>query len=149
MAGGWVSVSGLVVRALAAGSIHKERELATGGPYRIIRHPLYVGSFLVGMGLALAGRRWWLPLAFVALFFWMYGRTIRAEEARLEGLFGPAYREYQRRVPAFLPRIDRRSPSVDGPGFRSWLYWRNKEWQTAVGTFTGYGLLWARMWLLG
>jgi protein-S-isoprenylcysteine O-methyltransferase Ste14 len=144
-----VSLSGLFLRAFAAGSIHKDRELATGGPYRFIRHPLYFGSFLLGLGLALAGGRWWLPVLFVGLFVWLYGRAIEAEERELESQFGEEFARYRGRVPAFLPRVHVRRSTASSPGFRSWLYWRNKEWQAALGTVIGFGLLWARMHFLG
>jgi protein-S-isoprenylcysteine O-methyltransferase Ste14 len=149
LVGGCVSLLGLGLRAYASGCILKEEELATGGPYGLVRHPLYIGSFLVGLGLGVASGRWWLLLGFMASFFWVYGRTIRAEEAHLEALFGASYRRYRREVPAVLPRFRGRSEFRSGGGFRPWLYWRNNEWQAAVGTLAGYALLWARMWFLG
>ncbi len=149
LGGALISLLGLGLRAFAAGSIHKDQKLATGGPYRIIRHPLYLGSFLVGFGFALASGRWWLLLVFMLLFLGLYGRTIRAEEATLEALFGPEYWRYRGEVPPFFPRLGGRHDLPRGPGFRSWLFWHNKEWQAALGTLSGYGLLWIRMWLLG
>lgn len=149
LTGALLSLLGLLLRASAAGSIHKDRELATGGPYHRLRHPLYVGSFFVGFGLALAGGRWWfLPLFFV-LFLWLYSRTIRAEEERLTRHFGEAYEIYRRRVPAFLPRLRASPPAHSSPGFRWELYARNREWQAALGTAAAYGLLWIRSWLPG
>lgn len=126
--------------------------MAVGGPYSLVRHPLYVGSFLVGTGLAWASGQWWLLLLFFVFFAWLYGTTISREEAKLEGLFGDEYLDYRRRVPPLLPRISGRptGPDPEGTGvegFRPWLYWRNKEWQAAAGTLAGYGLLLARMWL--
>jgi hypothetical protein len=133
---------------MAAGSIHKDRELAAGGPYRLIRHPLYLGTFLTGLGLALAGGRWWLPVLFMVLFAWLYGRAIEAEERELASRFGVVFERYREEVPAFLPRVPGRKPTVSSPGFRPWLYWRNKEWQAALGTVIAFGLLWVRMHLL-
>jgi hypothetical protein len=147
--GALISLSGLLLRALAAGSIHKDRELATGGPYNRLRHPLYLGSFLLGLGLALAGRRWWFPILFLGLFVWLYRRTIQAEEAVLMRRFGEDYESYRRQVPAFAPRFRPFVPSNPSPGFRFWLYLRNKEWQTALGALVGYGILWVSMSLLG
>jgi protein-S-isoprenylcysteine O-methyltransferase Ste14 len=149
LVGACVSLLGLCLRAFASGCIHKEEELATGGPYGIVRHPLYVGSFLVGFGLSLASGRGWLVVAFAVSFFWLYGRTVRAEEEKLEALFGESFQRYRRDVPAFLPSLRCPAGFQDGRGFQPWLYWRNKEWQAAVGTLAGYGLLWARMWLSG
>lgn len=157
-AGGVCSLSGLLLRAAAAGSIHKERSLAVGGPYAHLRHPLYLGSFFTGLGLALAGGRWFFPPVFLLLFIWVYGRAIRAEDRTMETLFGDSYRRYRREVPAFVPRLRRHkvsvggavgdggSVSVSGPGLG--LYLRNKEWQAALGTAAGFGLLWAKAALL-
>jgi len=147
--GGLISFSGLLLRAWAAGSIHKDRELATGGLYGRLRHPLYSGSFLLGFGLALAGGRWWIPALFVGLFFWVYRRTVRAEEEALAGRFGEAYQNYRTQTPAFLPHFRHLSPINPGPGFQFGLFLRNKEWQAWLGTLIGYGLLWARMCVSG
>jgi hypothetical protein len=154
LVGGGVSLCGLLLRAAAAASIHKERSLAVGGPYAHLRHPLYLGSFLVGLGLAVAGGRWLFPPVFVALFLRVYGRAIHVEEQTLALLFGDSYRHYRGEVPAFIPRLRAYRPppgggpgeagalSVSGPGLR--LYLRNKEWQAALGTAAGFGLLWAK-----
>ena len=45
-----VSLMGLSIRAWAAGHIRKEKELAVTGPYRYTRNPLYLGSFILGLG---------------------------------------------------------------------------------------------------
>jgi protein-S-isoprenylcysteine O-methyltransferase Ste14 len=149
LVGAVVSFPGLLLRGLAAGSIHKDQELATGGPYRHLRHPLYLGSFLLGLGLALAGGRWWFPFLFSCLYFFLYRRTIRAEEVGLESLFGEEYVAYRESVPAFVPRPRGHDPPTSSPGFRHRLYRRNKEWQAAAGAAVGFGLLWVRMHILG
>ena len=143
------SLPGLLLRARAAGSIEKDRELATGGPYNRLRHPLFLGSFLLGLGLALAGGRGWFPILFSGLFVWLYHRTIRAEEAELMRRFGGDYEAYRKEVPAFVPRFRPFISPNPSPGFRFRLYRRNKEWQAALGALIGFGLLWAKMSLLG
>jgi hypothetical protein len=145
LVGALFSLSGLLLRGLAAGFIFKDRELAMGGPYSRLRHPLYLGSFLLGFGLALAGGRWWMPLLFSGLFVWLYHRTILAEEAGLVDLFGEDYRTYKRQVPALVPRLSRNGVPTPSPGFRIGLYLRNQEWQAALGALVGYWLLWVRM----
>jgi len=148
LVGALVSLSGLLLRGLAAGFIHKDRELATGGPYSRIRHPLYVGSFLLGLGLALAGGRWGFPLLFSGLFIWLYSRTVGAEEKELELRFGEHYESYRGQVSALIPRLRCFHTHTPSPGFRFRLYRRNKEWQAALGALVGYGLLWVRMSLI-
>jgi len=159
LAGAVFSLSGLVLRGVAAGAIDKDKVLATEGVYARLRHPLYLGSFLVGLGLAMGGGRWWILALYPGLFAWVYRRAIAAEEEALGFLFGEAYGEYRAQVPAFLPRIRRGSarpePSGTEPGsarrsrrgFRLALYMRNREWEAALGTLAGYVLLLARMWV--
>jgi protein-S-isoprenylcysteine O-methyltransferase Ste14 len=68
-----IALLGALVRFYASGFIVKNQELATDGPYRFVRHPLYTGNVLLVVGSAIAGSRWWgLPLA--AVFFWFYYR---------------------------------------------------------------------------
>ncbi len=98
-------VVGAVMRWWAAGCVRKGRALATGGIYAHLRHPLYVGSFVILLGCCLMLQQplLWLvlPTGF-AVFYW---RTLRQEEAALAQKFGDAYRHYARAVPRFLPRL--------------------------------------------
>lgn len=147
-----LALPGLVFRALAAARIHKDRVLATRGPYAHLRHPLYLGSFLVGLGLVVAGGRWLFPPLFVVGFLWLYRRTIEAEERALEERFGEAWRVYRDTVPFLLPRLrgwrngplpaETREPALR-PGLA--LYLRNREWEAALGTGAGFALLWVLM----
>src|SRR5690349_12452641 len=52
--GSAAAFAGEALRVWAAGHVHKSREVTVSGPYRFIRHPLYVGSSIMGAGLALA-----------------------------------------------------------------------------------------------
>lgn len=159
LAGSALSLCGLLLRGFACGSILKDRTLAVGGPYAHLRHPLYLGSFLVGAGLTMAGGRWFFPPLFLALFLWVYGRTIRAEERVLEILFGKPYRDYRARVRGFIPRLHPYRPPggpeswesarVSGSGFSLRLFRRNKEWQASLGTAAGFVLLWVKAVLMG
>src|SRR5689334_8367255 len=63
---------GIVIRALAAGHVKKNRELTTTGPYAYTRNPLYLGSTLIGVGFAVAAHTWWLALALVIMFLAIY-----------------------------------------------------------------------------
>jgi protein-S-isoprenylcysteine O-methyltransferase Ste14 len=148
-AGGLVSLLGLLLRAVAAGSILKDEKLADGGVYGRLRHPLYVGSFFLGLGLSVAAGQWWFPLIFSALFGWTYSLTVRAEERELELRFGEVFRIYRAQVPAYFPRFRFYHTGEPSPGFRAGVYLRNKEWQAALGVGVGYVVLYARMILLG
>ena len=84
---------------LAAG-----HELATGGPYGFLRHPLYMGFNLLALGTAL-----WMPATLVWMGFVLIviGSDLRAraEERILRKAFGSVYLEYCTRVRRFIPGI--------------------------------------------
>lgn len=78
--------------------------LATTGPYAYLRHPQYLGFVLIMFGFLLQ----WptiLTLAMFPVLVWMYTRLARSEEREVSTQFGDSYRQYARRVPAFLPRL--------------------------------------------
>jgi len=139
---------GLLVRGWAAGTIHKERELTTTGPYAHTRNPLYLGSFLLGLGVTLAGGQWWWPLLFLSFYAAVYGRTMVGEAALLTELFGERYRLYAANVPSVLPRLTPwRAPDVEGGGFTFAQYRRNREWEALLGAVAGFGFLAAKLLL--
>ena len=77
--------------------------LATGGPYRRVRHPQYAGFVLILFGFLLQ----WPTILTVAMFpvlVYMYVRLARFEEKESEARFGDAWRRYAARTPAFMPR---------------------------------------------
>jgi protein-S-isoprenylcysteine O-methyltransferase Ste14 len=141
LVGLFFALPGLALRALAAGHIEKDRVLATTGPYAALRHPLYLGSFLVGAGLVVAGGRWLLLPLFLGFLALVYGKTIIAEEAELARLFGDDYREYKTRVPAFVPRL---GGGASG-GFSAGLFLRNREWEAPLGVLGGFLILALKM----
>ena len=142
--GAGVSTAGLALRARAAGSIWKDRKLATTGPYAHTRHPLYMGSFMLGTGVTIAGGQWLFGVAFLAFFFSMYRATVVRETRELEARFGESYRIYTEQVPSVLPRITAYggggSDSSKG-GFERARYMRNREWEAALGAVAAFGLL--------
>src|SRR6184192_3349512 len=103
--GGAVAVMGLALRAWASGYLRKNDELATSGPYAHTRNPLYLGSFLIGLGFSIAAGRLILGAVFAALFLGIYLPVMRVEATTLMELFGEDYRRYAKSVPLFLPRL--------------------------------------------
>src|SRR5215216_5850418 len=65
--GGAIGLLGLLIRAWASGHIDKAATLAISGPYAHTRNPLYLGSFILGLGFTIAAGVWWLALLFIAL----------------------------------------------------------------------------------
>lgn len=94
---------GQIWRIYAAGVIHKNKQLATSGAYSLVRHPLYLGNFLIVVGFTLASGNW-IVVAMVAFFFlFYYPAAIRYEDHKLESIFGDAWREWSRAIPAMFP----------------------------------------------
>jgi protein-S-isoprenylcysteine O-methyltransferase Ste14 len=136
-----VSLAGLVLRAWAAGSLAKNQQLATGGPYAYTRNPLYIGTLLVAAGLAISARSIWLAALFAAVFLFVYLPVIQNEEQHLRSLF-PDYAAYADRVPALWPRLTPVRTENPNP-FRAGLYLRNQEYQAGLGFLAGMlFLLW-------
>src|SRR6266850_209767 len=122
IAGAIVSFFGLALRAWSAGHIRKNDALATSGPYAHTRNPLYLGSFLLGLGFTIASARWPLALLFMALFLGIYFPVMRVEASTLVGLFGRDYERYAADVPLFLPRPTPYSGRNAGSRFDAGLY---------------------------
>lgn len=143
--GGALALAGLAIRGYAAGSLEKNRTLATGGPYAHTRNPLYFGSFIMGAGFAVAGGSWILGGALVIFFFFVYWPVMHREERFLRKEFGEAYEKYASLVPFFIPSW-RRAPE-SGEGFCWRLYRKNREYQAAAGYLAGILFLTLKMLL--
>lgn len=145
VAGAAVVVVGLLLRGWAAGVLEKDRELAISGPYAYTRNPLYMGSFVIGVGGAIAGDSLWFGLLFVAFFTWMYGSAMARESLALTKHFGAGYRDYHDSVPTFLPSATRyRPPStleLRTRSFSAARYLRNREYEALLGALAAFGLL--------
>ena len=79
--------------------------LNTTGIYSIVRNPLYLGNFFMGLGIALFAHLWWLTLIYVLVFWLYYERIIFAEEAYLRNKFGNQYLEWANWTPVFIPKF--------------------------------------------
>ncbi|HMB69807.1 MAG TPA: isoprenylcysteine carboxylmethyltransferase family protein [bacterium] len=110
-----VAMLGQILRAAVIGLVYIRRggkdgkvhadTLVTEGIFAHSRNPLYVGNFLVVLGLLIvlnSPAGWTIGLPGV---LFVYAAITRAEEAFLRGKFGAAYEDYCRRVPRFLPRM--------------------------------------------
>src|SRR5258708_14870098 len=97
--GAIVSVLGLGLRAWSAGHIRKNNVLAISGPYAFTRNPLYLGSFLMGLGFTIASARWPLAILFAAVFLGIYFPVMRVEASTLTELFKDSYAPYAQAVP--------------------------------------------------
>ena len=142
IAGAIVSLIGLLLRAWGSGHLRKNDALATSGPYAYTRNPLYLGSFIMGLGFTIASGQWALGLLFVALFLGIYLPVMRVESTTLAQLFGKAFQEYAQAVPVFLPRLTPyRGSDASRTRFDQHLYMRYREYRAALGLLIAWGLL--------
>lgn len=98
-----VSILGQAIRLWSAGCLHKDERVIDTGPFACTRNPLYVGSFVVGIGHCLMSGLYWSFLL-LPLFWAIYYPTVRHEERFLQTKFGPAFEAYCARVPRIVPR---------------------------------------------
>ena len=96
----WVGVGALVaalgegLRVWAAGHLEKGREITRSGPYRLTRHPLYVGSAVIGVGFVIASASLVVTLIVLGYLAVMLLAAARLEEATLRDRFGEQYDQY-------------------------------------------------------
>jgi protein-S-isoprenylcysteine O-methyltransferase Ste14 len=85
-------------------AIKEDHELITGGPYSMVRHPIYTGLLLAFVGLAVARGEWRsiLGVVIAAGAFW---RKLRTEERWMRERFGDRYQTYSQRVSALIPFV--------------------------------------------
>lgn len=128
-----VALFGVWIRAWAAGHLEKNQKLTTSGPYRWVRNPLYVGTFLAAMGFGIAANQWWLPVLFGIVFVLVYLPAIELEEQKLRELFED-FDAYAASVPLVVPR----GPKIDSPGLFRWgRYLKNEEYNALAGCAVG------------
>ncbi|HEY3884744.1 MAG TPA: isoprenylcysteine carboxylmethyltransferase family protein [Vicinamibacterales bacterium] len=130
LVGACIGVVGEAIRIWAAGHLEKGREVTTSGPYAFMRHPLYLGSSIMGGGVALAARS-----AFVAVLVFFYllvtiTAAVRTEEAHLTMKFGGAYAAYR----------EGEFPSA-WRTFSIERAMRNREYRAALGFLAAIALL--------
>lgn len=129
--GALIAFPGLLIRAWSAGHIRKNKEITVSGPYARTRNPLYLGSFLMGVGFTIAAGVWWLALIFAVLYLGIYLPVMRIEARELTQSFGDEYRKYAEEVPLFIPRLTAYGSS--DRSFDGSLYLKYREYQAAVG----------------
>ena len=100
-------LTGLIIRIWCIFYIgcRKSKEIVTEGPYSICRNPLYIGSFVLAIGVGLCFENLLILLLVPGLIVPVHIFAARMEEAHLESKFGEQYRTYKHEVPRFWPRL--------------------------------------------
>ena len=136
IAGLAIALAGEALRVWAAGHLDKGREVTRSGPYRWTRHPLYVGSSIIALGVVIASRSALVAVIGIAYVGITIPMAIRAEEAFLRRTFGATYDLYQRdEAPPMLRRFSLAHAR------------RNREYRAALGLIGGFAILAAKLLL--
>ncbi len=133
---------GLIVRALAAGHLHKQEVLTMTGPYAYTRNPLYFGSAILTLGAAVAMYSWLSAVVLCAYFALFYSIVMRREEQELHLQHHGAFDDYAKAVPLFFPRLTpAKFAAGAGGSFSVAQYKKNREYRAAVGFLLLLGVL--------
>ena len=97
-----VGYAGASTRARTLGAA---RDLVTTGPYGYVRNPLYLGNFLLSLGVCLLANVYWLVAVLIIGYFFQYLPIIAVEEAYLLESCGSVYQKYREQVPRFMPQF--------------------------------------------
>jgi protein-S-isoprenylcysteine O-methyltransferase Ste14 len=137
-------LAGLVLRSWAAGTLHKWEQLTTVGPYKIIRHPLYVGSFMIMLGFCELIDDPENIFFILGPFLLLYLLKIRSEESKLSQRFGEQWTAYANSTPRFFPR---RLPSNILPNWNLHQWLGNREYRAFGAVLLGLVAIqtWQRM----
>ena len=98
-------LAGTLLRLYASGFISKNQQLATNGPYALVRHPLYTGNILIIIGFSISSGIPWTLVVAVFFFWFYYPPAIEYEDRKLQGLFGTQWEQWSAEVPALLPTL--------------------------------------------
>ncbi|MCB9896346.1 MAG: isoprenylcysteine carboxylmethyltransferase family protein [Planctomycetes bacterium] len=130
-----LALLGLGMRIWSLGYLMKKAELATAGPYGRTRNPLYVGTWLIGCGLALLSA-WPFNLVLFSvynvMFFAVYRLQIGIEEEMLTSIYGEPYKVYCDNVPRFFPQLKAWRVG-DVSSFSLSRAFKNRAWEPVLG----------------
>jgi protein-S-isoprenylcysteine O-methyltransferase Ste14 len=96
---------GLVIRVVSRDwkVAHGKDQLVITGPYAIVRNPMYVGSYFIGLGICMVIGELWFVALFTVAYFAVHGIVVKSEESYLSGFWQDEYRNYMATVPAWIP----------------------------------------------
>jgi protein-S-isoprenylcysteine O-methyltransferase Ste14 len=141
-----LAIVGLALRVWARGHLELRTPLVVSGPYAFARHPLYIGSFCMGLAFTAMIDAPWVVAAFAIGFLLMYVPKGIREERYLRGLHGAAWDAYATRVGPLFPKrhtFDRGvAPSTRRFAWRRVL--RHREYETWAGAAAVCAVLWLR-----
>jgi len=145
----FLSIVGFYIRAVSIGTTPKgtsgrntksqvAESLNSTGIYSMVRHPLYLGNYLMWIGIVCFTFNFYFVIV-VSLAFWLYyERIMFAEERFLERKFGDDYLEWSKSVPAFIPSFKNYIKNVVPFSFKSVL---RREYSGVLATVVGFAFI--------
>lgn len=132
-------ILGPLIRLWASGYLQKNKEVCSKGPYRLVRHPFYLGTllFYLGFFLLLDGLVYGVALFLATLIVVYYPRILYEEEYLLKK-FSKAYIFQKKDVPRFFPFS--RITSLSCADMRGWSWkqaWQNRGFSLLLGAAAG------------
>ena len=127
-----VVLVGMVLRVWAAGYLEKGGELCADGPYRYVRHPLYLGSLLAALGFAIMINAMWGWAAVLPLFLALYALQVLSEERHLAATYGATHADFAATVPLLLPWFGRAAEGKGRPWRRSQAVANREQYHVVV-----------------
>ncbi|MBI5573601.1 MAG: isoprenylcysteine carboxylmethyltransferase family protein [Elusimicrobia bacterium] len=123
---------GEILRLWAAGYIRKNKVLSLVGPYRYVRNPLYVGSFLIGVGFGIFTGNFVILALITVIFLSIYTLQINSEEKKLSEIFGEKYLCYKENVSRWVPRLKPYGDEREKFDIKLAIF-KNKEYNSILG----------------
>lgn len=145
----FISLSGVGIRFFTVGytpegtsGTNTQAQIAdtlnTTGMYSVVRHPLYLGNFIIWFGLSLFFHLWWGSLIVILIFWLYYERIMFAEEEFLRDKFGNSYTDWADKTPAFIPDIRKWRSSDMAFSFRKAI---KNEYQSLFAMIVSFTIL--------
>jgi protein-S-isoprenylcysteine O-methyltransferase Ste14 len=101
----WTAVRHLGRQFRVHAGLYEDHELVTGGPYAIVRHPIYTSLLTMLVSTLFLFTHWQWVVPCLALFIAGTEIRVHTEDRLLGSRFGERFQEYRRRVPAYLPFV--------------------------------------------
>lgn len=141
-----LSLCGIAIRCFTVGFVpggtsgrntqsQRATHLNTTGMYSVVRNPLYLGNFIIILGVLMSMMVWWLVLIGALGFFIYMERVIMAEESFLEQTYGDEYNTWRAQTPVIIPKISLwRAPNMSF----SWKTVLKREYNGLLGMTTAF-----------
>lgn len=132
-------IIGESIRIISSACIIKNKELSVNGAYAVCRNPLYLGTFLIILGVMIQissshiAETVLLWILVLSVMSYVYYHTIKSEEKFLEEKFQDKFKEYVRTVPCLIPKISCLKEIFKPENYDYSAFKKNKEYRGIFG----------------